>query len=217
MKLSPAIMKCVCFCCQIENASIRQTHHHCSSFYSLDEKRIMYCSREREYSRKKSTMHLDVGLALPQALLLVHVGRHLPPLLVVLLLLPAANPLALYLHFRRTHPPATQPREREQQFMQAGLVWTPPSTPTLCPTFCFRLFYMFYLQMKGKDELLFRENELNIQSSGLGNNEVHAKQIENSCRLSERPRSNRFWTFKRYPFTFLRIYSGFTSCLNLPC
>ena len=102
-------------------------------------------------------MHLDVGLALPQALLLVHVRRHLPPpLLLVLLLLPAAaNPLALYLHFRRTHPPATQPREREQQSMQAGLVWTPPSSLTLCPTFRNRLFSIFSLQMKGEDEGVF--------------------------------------------------------------
>ena len=98
-------------------------------------------------------MHLDVGLALPQALLLVHVGRHLPPpLLLVLLLLPAAaNPLALYLHFRRTHPPATQPREREQESMQAGLAWTKPSSLTLCPTFRNRLFSIFSLQMKGED------------------------------------------------------------------
>ena len=168
MKLSPAIMKCVCFCCQIENASIRQTHHHCSSFYSLDEKRIMYCSREREYSRKKSTMHLDVGLALPQALLLVHVGRHLPPLLVVLLLLPAANPLALYLHFRRTHPPATQPREREQQFMQAGLVWTPPSTPTLCPTFCSRLFYIFLFTNERKRWILVPREWADYPEHGIG-------------------------------------------------
>ena len=57
--------------------------------------------------------------------------------------------------------------------------------------------------MEGKEELFFKENRCIIENSGLGNIEVHAKQIENSCRLSqtERPRSNRFWTFKRYPFT----------------
>ena len=92
-------------------------------------------------------MHLDVGLALPQALLLVHVRRHLPPpLLLVLLLLPAAaNPLALYLHFRRTHPPATQPREREQQSMQAGLVWTNTLKPHFVSNSLFLLVSSFLL------------------------------------------------------------------------
>ena len=58
----------------------------------------------------KRTVHLDIGLALPQALLLVHVGRHLPPLLAHLDVLLIRSLHCIYT--RRTHPPARR-RERE--------------------------------------------------------------------------------------------------------
>ena len=86
-------------------------------------------------------MHLDVGLTFPQTLLLVHVGRHLPPLLALLVLLILLLLLVLLvllltllvleqcIYTRRTHPPGTLPRERERavKSMQEGLVWKNPT------------------------------------------------------------------------------------------
>ena len=147
-------------------------------------------------------MHLDIGLALPQALLLVHVGRHLPPLLLVHLVLLIRSLHCIYT--RRTHPPPRR-REREQQSMQAGLVWQPHSVRTLSTPSCYKSIPALYYQMKGKRTMLFQLQGVIVQNSILGKYESPCKQIQNSWKFSqtERPLSNRFWTFKKYPFTFL--------------
>ena len=87
-------------------------------------------------------MHLDVSLTLPKTLLLVHVGRHLPPLLGLLVL------LLVRLHCiytRRTHPPPSREREREQQSMQVGLVWRESSVTDFEPTNIFEIVSCFLL------------------------------------------------------------------------
>ena len=95
-------------------------------------------------------MHLDVGLALPQALLLVHVGRHLRPLLALLVLLVRSH----CIYFRRTHPPA--PAERERATVHAGKqvgFGNPLSGLKLDPPFCSGTVSRFLL-LKKKVEMI---------------------------------------------------------------
>ena len=115
------------------------------------------------------------------------------------------NPLtALYLHSAHTST-SKKAREREQQSMQAGLVWQPHSVLTLSTPSCYKSIPALYFQMKGKRKVLFQRQGVIVQNSILGKYESPCKQIQNSWKFSqtEQPLSNRFWTFKKYPFTFL--------------
>ena len=91
--------------------------------------------------RKKPTMHLNIGLALPQTLLLVHVAGHLPQppspplppcaspwppcrpstpsLFTLFFLASSASSMVKCIYTLRSHPPGWEGRERERAAVHA--------------------------------------------------------------------------------------------------